>query len=409
MSKVLFISYNGLTDPLGQSQILPYMIGLKQKGYDIHILSVEKRSSFEREFKTIDAICKQNGLHWHYNFYQKKPPVISTIRDYRRLYKKAEQIVKKESIDLVHCRSYLPALVGQKLKRALKVPFIFDMRGFWADERRDSGLWNVSNPIYSWIYSYFKRKEKQFIQESEAIVSLTKTGKDEILTWGLPLRENKITVIPCCADFDHFEYSRFTPNHKENTREQLGFAKDDLIINYIGSIGTWYMLDEMLDFFSIANKHNPKVKFLFITKESKDLIEKMAIEKDIPLESIRIVSATREEVPALLNASNCSIFFIKNYYSKKASSPTKQAEIMGMGLPLICNVGVGDVDRIVQDTNSGIQISEFSQQEYSAAVEKLNDLVNLDKNDIRHAAIQRFNLDDGIKRYQSIYSQILNN
>jgi hypothetical protein len=43
-----------------------------------------------------------------------------------------------------------------------------------------------------------------------------------------------------------------------------------------------------------------------------------------------------------------SIFFIRPTYSKKASSPTKQGEIMAMGIPLICNYGVGDTDEIVK-------------------------------------------------------------
>ena len=41
--KVLYITYDGMTDPLGQSQVLPYLVGLSEKGYKFTILSFEKK------------------------------------------------------------------------------------------------------------------------------------------------------------------------------------------------------------------------------------------------------------------------------------------------------------------------------------------------------------------------------
>ena len=40
--KVLYISYDGMTDPLGQSQVLPYLEGLAKKNYAITLISFEK-------------------------------------------------------------------------------------------------------------------------------------------------------------------------------------------------------------------------------------------------------------------------------------------------------------------------------------------------------------------------------
>jgi hypothetical protein len=39
---VIYISYDGMTDPLGQSQVIPYLIGLTKKGHNISIISCEK-------------------------------------------------------------------------------------------------------------------------------------------------------------------------------------------------------------------------------------------------------------------------------------------------------------------------------------------------------------------------------
>ncbi|MEI9956314.1 MAG: hypothetical protein WDM90_08440 [Ferruginibacter sp.] len=50
-------------------------------------------------------------------------------------------------------------------------------------------------------------------------------------------------------------------------------------------------------------------------------------------------------MPLLLSLSQFSVFFIKPCYSKQSSSPTKHGEIMAMGIPLITNSGVGDVEK----------------------------------------------------------------
>lgn len=46
--KILFISYDGMTDPLGQSQVIPYLQGLSKQGYEIFLLSCEKNKPFNK-------------------------------------------------------------------------------------------------------------------------------------------------------------------------------------------------------------------------------------------------------------------------------------------------------------------------------------------------------------------------
>ena len=51
--KVLYITYDGLTDPLGQSQILPYLTKIANKNIYIDILSFEKKLIFSAVSKKI--------------------------------------------------------------------------------------------------------------------------------------------------------------------------------------------------------------------------------------------------------------------------------------------------------------------------------------------------------------------
>lgn len=166
-SSVLYLSYDGLTDPLGQSQILPYVIGLSEKEYRFTIISFEKRGKFEKQKEEIQQLCRQHSIKWIPLCYHKSPPVLSTLFDVWKLWQVVKQEYKANRFRIIHCRSYITSLVGLRAKKKWGVKFIFDMRGFWADERADGGLWNLKNPLYRTIYRYFKKKEKEFLTEAD--------------------------------------------------------------------------------------------------------------------------------------------------------------------------------------------------------------------------------------------------
>jgi glycosyltransferase involved in cell wall biosynthesis len=403
MKRVLYLSYDGLTDPLGQSQVLPYVIGLTQKGYTFTVISFEKPDRYKKDKPHIQKLCNQHGIEWIPLNYTKKPPVLSTLYDLNRMKRLALKLHKRHNFQLTHCRSYLSAMIGLTLKRK-GVKMLFDMRGFWADERIEGGIWNVKNPVFKGIYNFFKRKEKQFFQQADAIVSLTHAGKNELLSWKLTgVTENKITVIPCCVDLKLFD-----PNHIESQDRERHKRNHQLenhfVVGYVGSIGTWYMLKEMLLVFKQIRKQNPQAIFLFVTKENRRSIWKAAEKMHLNRNSIQIVSARHTDVPAYISLFDCSIFFIRPTYSKKASSPTKQGELMAMGIPLICNAGVGDTEMIVRKYKSGIVLDDVSK----VALENFSlDLSTFDKSSTLNGAKEYFGLENGVASYTSIYRELI--
>jgi glycosyltransferase involved in cell wall biosynthesis len=275
------------------------------------------------------------------------------------------------------------------------------MRGFYPDERVDGKIWRLDNYIYKKIYNYFKSKEKEFLQFSDYTISLTENGKKEILSWNLP-NQSKIKVIPCCTDENLFQ----TKNIK-NVRSELGFNKDDFIISYVGSIGTWYMLDEMLDFFKCLQTKNPNAKFFFITKDDPQLILEKVKRKKIDISSIKIQPSSREMMPSYIGASNFSIFFILPVFSKKASSPTKMGEIMNLGIPIICNSGVGDVDEIVEKSMPELLVKAFSNNEYERLIDLITNKYKPNYKSIVETSHSYYSLEKGVEKYKEVYKEIL--
>ena len=402
--KVLYISYDGMTDPLGQSQVIPYLSELTKAGYQFTILSVEKKNRFATSGDYIRQVLTDAGIAWETLFFTSRPPVLSKLYDQWQLNKTAARLHKEKNFDLIHCRSYVAAEAGVKLFQRTGVPYLFDMRGFWVDERVDSGLWNLKNPLYKLFYNLYKKKEKKYFSQAGHIISLTRKGREELVNH-YKVKAEKISVIPCCADLEHFDYRKLSNTDKTKAKEKLGIGQSDKVLCYLGSLGGWYMTGEMLDFFSVLVKKTPATKFLFITQDDKDSIINKAIRRGIDPAAIRVQPASRNEVPLYLSVSDWSIFFIKDLYSKKASSPTKQGEIMAMGVPIICN-DIGDTGSILVKTNAGVVIDRFDTITYTKAITELLQIAT-SKESIREGSEKFYDLGKGVIEYLTAYKEII--
>jgi len=403
LTKILYISYDGLTDPLGQSQILPYLKGLAACGFQFTILSFEKKERFRKEKETVRKIIDAAKIKWEPLWFTSEPPVISKIYDRWKLRSTALKLQRKEKFDMVHCRSYVPAEIGLLFKKRFGTKFLFDMRGFWADEKRDSS-WNVSNPFFRVIYNHYKKKETQYLRHADCIISLTNAGKNEMMRWPSYSSSVPIEVIPTCTDTDLFSLT--DEEQKGRSREKLGISNDALVISYLGSIGTWYMIDEMLLFFKNLKSKFPSAKFLFITQTPPSVIEKKIVESNFDKADFIIREASRNEVPFMVKASDINISFIKPVYSKISSSPTKLGEVLAMGIPVICNSGVGDVEEIVRGTGSGFVIDAFKEKDFDEAIQAIPRLLQISPLSIRNAVKDIFSLQKGIESYLSCYLSI---
>ncbi|MFN0188046.1 MAG: glycosyltransferase [Bacteroidia bacterium] len=407
--KILYISYDGMTDPLGQSQVLPYLCGLSEKGYIIHLISAEKATRFSKYEGDIQNICNNFKIKWYPVPYSKNPPILSTLYDIKKIKSKSIELQSKLKFDLVHCRSYIPSIIGVSLKRKFMIPYIFDMRGFWVNEKVDGTIWNINNPIFKFVFKYMKKREIEFFIESDRIVSLTKMAIptiNSIVAKGD--LSYKITVIPCCVDVNHFDRSMVNRVDAETWKSKLNIQSTDYILSYLGSLSTWYLPEEMLKFFMTFRIKVPHAKFLIITTEDAQPFIKMAKKIGVPLDSLIFTSSNRNDLPALLSLSNSSIFFIKPAFSKIASSPTKLGELLSMGIPVICNTGIGDTDEMIKKSQSGVICKSFNEKEYDRCTEEMICLEKtLNKDLTRSKAIELFSLENGVNSYHSIYQELI--
>lgn len=383
---VLYLSYDGLTDPLGQSQILPYLAGLARLGHRISIISFEKDDRVETGGEQIYQFCRENNLTWHPLRYHKRPPIFSTLYDVWCMRQRAQKLHAQTPFTIVHCRSYITALIGRWLKNTYGIRFVFDMRGFWADERVEGGLWNLRSPLYRRVYNFFKGQERKFLYDADAVIVLTMAARAEILSWGV---DDKITVIPCCVDVQLFDRGAVAAADTEAWRTRLGIPRGAYVLLYLGSIGTWYLWNEMVLFFERLQKEHANAKFLILTPD---------VDKIIPRADFIVRTVSRQEVPALISLADASVCFIKPSFSKKGSSATKMAEVLAMGVPVITNPGWGDVAFLADKLDNLLVVDPNTQQ---------NPTIPVSSDPVSRAFFDDFfSLAEGVKRYDTVYHRL---
>ncbi len=412
MKSVLYLTYDGLTDPLGQSQILPYLIELSKANFEITIISFEKKAPFNKIKHLIEQKCKEASITWAPLIFHTKPPLLSKWYDRFALKRLAINLHKTSNFSMVHCRSYVASEVGLYFKKKLNVPFLFDMRGLWADEKVDCGQWDLKKWWYKKIFTHYKNLEKEYILNAAQIISLTFKGKDELfklygaaLTKSNQTLEKKCTIIPTCADFNIFNYKNISVEDQISLRKKLNILPNQIVLSYSGSLGGWYMLNEMLLFFKAFKMKHPNAIFLFLTRDKK-IIENAITQNLINQEDVVIHFSQKEELPLCLSLSKYSVFFISPYYSKLASSPTKHAELMGLGIPVFCN-DIGDTGKLMNENNIGELVDISRGSNFEKNIENMNKKI-FNKEEIAEVGKKYFDIKNGVKSYLSVYNKILN-
>ncbi len=400
----LFISYDGLLDPLGGSQILPYVKSIAQHPRPVHVLTFEKPDRLALGELEMRRHLEQIGIAWTPLLFTRGGK-LAKLKDLSMMYVKALVLQRQHRFRIVHARSYQAAQVGCFLKRIFSVKVVFDMRGLWVDERVDGGLWRLDRWVDRMAYRWYKRVERRLLSCADHVVLLTKRLLPELIKLA-PDMNAGISVIPCCADFAHFRI--LSLEAKLAVRERLGIAPDAFVLSYLGSLGTWYMLDDMIRFFIQAARVRPNLQFLLITRDWGT--EQTQLLKDLggaEFEArMRVVSASRDEVPDLVGASDIMLSFIKPAYSKLASSPTKLAEAYACGIPTICNSGVGDVDAQVAQLDAGVIVDLTNPDSVRDVIARLDGIRQVGGKPLRARAERVLDLTVAADVYRRVYQAL---
>lgn len=402
--RTLYLCYFGLREPLVQTQVLPYLRQLALAGIKVHLLTFEPRL---HEKWSQDELAKQQedletqNISWFALPYHKNPSVPGTIYDILAGARFAIKLARREGINVLHARAHVPlAMALLAAKRLSGVQIIFDIRGLMAEEYEDAGIWKRNSLVFRAV----KKLERAGIARADGIVVLTQRMRDWLIGERLAAAE-KIQVIPCCVDLSQYELSGDAG--KNETYTVNGDGRFELV--YAGSATGLYMLEEMGRFFLALRARCPGAFFRVLTMSSPEQASLVLRRVGLKDEDFNIGSVPAAQVPVFLRRARLGISFRKPTFSQLAASPTKIPEYLAVGLPVVCNAGIGDMDALLEQEGVGVVVRDFTEQSYQAAVEQVLSMLNevTISERCRRIARELFNLQTiGGPRYVQVYRRL---
>jgi glycosyltransferase involved in cell wall biosynthesis len=398
---VLYVTYDGLLEPLGQSQVVTYVERLARRTA-MTVLSFEKPADLAHA-DAVQALAERlraAGVEWRRLTYHKRPSLPATAWDVGQGIRAARAVRRRRGTTVVHARGYVPSLMARALKRSHGVRFLFDMRGFWADEKVDGGHWSRQ----SLPYRLAKRWERVFFEEADAIVSLTEAGVKNFPSLGYRIApETLVDVIPTCADLD-----AFAPGpHDPALARRLGLG-ERLVIGYVGTLSNWYLRHETLAYLGRLVRALPNACVLFVTREDHAALRRDGEAAGIPAAAMVLAAADFRAMPAHIRLMRLGVFLIKPCFSKTGSAATRLAEFLGTGVPVVINDGIGDSGRIVRDHDVGIVLPAATAEAFDASVPDVRALIfDTGASDRCRATARRiFDVNDAVVRYHALYDRL---
>ena len=175
--KVLYISYNGLLEPILPSQAIPYLKILSKNGYRFILLTFEKTKDLKKigkkGLKNIENGLEKDGIIWKHLRYHKYPDKISTFLDIAIGFFVSLYLLVKHKADIIHVRGATPGVITLFLPKSIKSKVLFDTRGLLAEEYAGGGLWKEGGLFFNIV----KAAEKMLLKRDIFFFICQKTRK----------------------------------------------------------------------------------------------------------------------------------------------------------------------------------------------------------------------------------------
>lgn len=395
-SRVLYLTRNGLLEPLGQSQIFPYIKYLS-KSYQVTLISFEKTADRLDSVRIRYAyfLCAKHRIRWLPLRFRLYPRVLAPAFGIVQLFLFAFCQYLLVRPQLVHARSYVPAVIALLLHRLTGIPFIFDMRALWLEELITSSRLERGSLLHRALLLL----ERRCLKEASGVVTLTQASLAYLQAqYACELVGSIITVIPTCVDLHRFTFTERPPECK-------------LVIGCIGTIlSGWFLVDWLRAFFDAIARIDSSARFEIISQDVSGAIYAALQPPSTWVERIKITSAHPDEMPAVIQTHSASVmFYAGGALSELGRSPTRMAEVLGCGRPIVANSGVGDVEDILRYSRVGVLAESDSSVKMDACALELLALLRDPQlsSRCRRTAEQFFSLESGSAAYGKLYSQIL--
>lgn len=266
----------------------------------------------------------------------------------------------------VIARNVLAARIALRLKSILKLKVCFDGRGAIAAEWNEYQvvpLQEWKNSIHTW--------EKSVVLNADFRIAVS---EELVKYWNerYGYSENKHVVIPCTLNTS-FRPEILKQEEIENARKKMKFNADDIMLVYSGSTAGWQSFDLLQGFLQKIINNNKNIKVLFLSEKDKNVDQ---LKAEFP-DKIFQTFVKHSEVSGILKSCDIGILIREKSVTNQVASPTKFAEYLSAGLPVIISEGIGDYTSFVKQNDCGWVLDESPLQMNRLNISERNRLLQL--------------------------------
>ena len=373
-SRVFYISYlsvDSIQEGVGASQIVPLVKALASQGKNVCLTTCEKSpppNLLKNELADV-------GISWNILHYGKN----GAIHGFLRLGK---IFIYMPRAKIIHARSDIPAVAA-----VLRFPFgriLWDVRSLWADQRRiiDSKGWNRATAGAA-----------KFLERIAASRSTAMTTLTQAVVPVLERRYKKLPiireVIPTCTQLDKFQVSKM--------------PSGPITCLLTGTFNNFYDLDQMRQI--ISNLREITDLQIVWVKPKESTTVALNVGEDL------VTTAAYQEMPALFQSSHFGLIVCKsdNLEVLTAVAPTKVAEFLASGRPILVSRGIGDLDSLIETYKVGVSLEPGIDMRDSLL--RFMELLKDPEIHIRcrQLAEEMFSMASAVEKYSSIYRKMAPN
>jgi len=266
----------------------------------------------------------------------------------------------------VIARNVLAARIALRLRSFLKLKVCFDGRGAIAAEWNEYQvvpLQEWKNSIHTW--------EKSVVLNADFRIAVS---EELVKYWNerYGYSENKHVVIPCTLNTS-FRPEILKQEEIENARKKMKFDADDIVLVYSGSTAGWQSFDLLQGFLQKIINNNKNIKVLFLSEKDKNVDQ---LKAEFP-DKIFQTFVKHSEVSGILKSCDIGILIREKSVTNQVASPTKFAEYLSAGLPVIISEGIGDYTSFVKQNDCGWVLDESPLQMNRLNISERNRLLQL--------------------------------
>ena len=288
-----------------------------------------------------------------------------------RLSEQADWIAQKaldRKADLLHTTThFVNGLVTGAAARSVGLPWIYEVRGVLEETWVSAGLTHLeqSERRASQRYSLIRSKEIEVAKDADAVVTLSNTLRDHLVSGGVPAES--ITVIPNSVSEEVVKAE--TSQNPADMRIRLGLSPDGIWVGTAASIVPYEGLDDLIDAVILVRNMGIDVRLL-IVGDGVALPELRARAVSLGENVVftgRVPQAVARDLQLALDAI---VVPRKDQAVCRLVSPIKPIEAMGLARPILFSDLPALRDQI--PPSAGIAVPPEDPQSLAKAIESIS-------------------------------------